>query len=219
MTAAARTSPLLALLLLGLGCLGFAAAWSLLAGMQQSQVAWMAALAALDAAVMRRIGRMSAGWGRAMWAMAGTLATILLANWGIAAVQMSLTVFFLSVGVGQLLYRPVANMVGRKPPLYFGLGLFTLTSVGCALATDIETLVALRFLQGLGAAAGMAALRSRHRLRAGGDDLLRLWRGRGEPVRAVPRRGGADGKYHCRHGVPADKNRRPAQRPDACKNA
>ena len=28
-----------------------------------------------------------------------------------------------------------------------------------------------------------------------------------------------DGKYHCRHGVPADRNRRPARRSDACKNA
>lgn len=88
MTVATRSSPLLALLLLGLGCLGFAAAWSLLAGMQQSQVAWMAAIAALDAALMLRIGRMQGGWARAMWAVVGTLATILLANWGIAAVEI-----------------------------------------------------------------------------------------------------------------------------------
>src|SRR5690606_2334277 len=72
----------------------------------------------------------------------------------VGAVQLSLTAFFLSLGVGQLLYGPVSDMVGRKPPLYFGLVLFTLASVGCALATDIQTLVALRFLQGLGAAAG-----------------------------------------------------------------
>ncbi|MEJ7687070.1 MAG: multidrug effflux MFS transporter [Variovorax sp.] len=70
---------------------------------------------------------------------------------GIGPVQMSLTAFFLSLGVGQLLYGPVSDMVGRKPPLYFGLGLFALASVGCALATDIETLIALRFVQGLGA--------------------------------------------------------------------
>lgn len=72
----------------------------------------------------------------------------------VGAVQLSLTAFFLSLGLGQLLYGPVSDMVGRKPPLYFGLGLFTLASVGCALATDIHVLVALRFLQGLGAAAG-----------------------------------------------------------------
>jgi hypothetical protein len=74
--------------LLVLGCLGFAAGWSLYAGMQQAQVAWMAPLAALDAALMLRIGRMQGGWGRATWALVGTVATVLLANWGIAAVEI-----------------------------------------------------------------------------------------------------------------------------------
>ncbi len=78
----------------------------------------------------------------------------------VGAVQASLTAFFLSLGVGQLLYGPVSDMVGRKPPLYFGLALFAVASVGCALATSIETLVALRFIQGLGAAAGMAVPRA-----------------------------------------------------------
>lgn len=78
----------------------------------------------------------------------------------VGAVQASLTAFFLSIGVGQLLYGPVSDMVGRKPPLYFGLILFALASVGCALATNIETLVVFRFIQGLGAAAGMAVPRA-----------------------------------------------------------
>ena len=78
----------------------------------------------------------------------------------VGAVQLTLTAFFLSIGLGQLLYGPVSDMVGRKPPLYAGLALFTLASIGCALATDIHTLVALRFLQGLGAASGMAIPRA-----------------------------------------------------------
>ncbi|WFF78813.1 multidrug effflux MFS transporter [Delftia tsuruhatensis] len=78
----------------------------------------------------------------------------------VGAVQASLTAFFLSLGVGQLLYGPVSDMVGRKPPLYFGLTVFALASVGCAMATSIETLVVLRFIQGLGAAAGMAVPRA-----------------------------------------------------------
>ena len=77
-------------------------------------------------------------------------------NAQVGAVQASLTAFFLSIGVGQLLYGPVSDMVGRKPPLYFGLIVFAAASVGCALAPNIETLVVFRFLQGLGAAAGMA---------------------------------------------------------------
>ena len=78
----------------------------------------------------------------------------------VGAVQWSLTAFFIALGAGQLFYGPVSDMVGRKPPLYAGLALFALASVGCALATDIQTLVALRFVQGLGAAAGMAIPRA-----------------------------------------------------------
>ncbi|RAR85628.1 DHA1 family bicyclomycin/chloramphenicol resistance-like MFS transporter [Paracidovorax anthurii] len=92
----------------------------------------------------------------------------------VGAVQWSLTVFFVSLGAGQLLYGPVSDRVGRKPPLFFGLGLFTLASVGCALATNIETLLALRFLQGLGAAAGMVVPRAVVRDLHTGHEAARL---------------------------------------------
>ncbi len=92
----------------------------------------------------------------------------------IGAVQMSLTAFFISLGVGQLVYGPVSDMVGRKAPLYFGLLLFAAASVGCALATDIQTLIALRFVQGFGAAAGMAIPRAVVRDLHTGTDAARL---------------------------------------------
>ncbi|TAJ61204.1 MAG: Bcr/CflA family efflux MFS transporter [Variovorax sp.] len=92
----------------------------------------------------------------------------------IGAVQMSLTAFFISLGAGQLLYGPVSDMVGRKPPLYAGLAVFAIASVGCALATDIQTLIALRFIQGLGAAAGMAIPRAVVRDLHTGTDAARL---------------------------------------------
>lgn len=92
----------------------------------------------------------------------------------VGAVQWSLTAFFIALGLGQLFYGPVSDMVGRKPPLYAGLALFTLASVGCALATDIETLVALRFVQGLGAAAGMAIPRAVVRDLHTGTEAARL---------------------------------------------
>ena len=92
----------------------------------------------------------------------------------IGAVQMSLTVFFIALAVGQPFYGPISDMVGRKPPLYFGLVLFALASVGCALATDIQTLIALRFVQGLGAAAGMAIPRAVVRDLHTGTDAARL---------------------------------------------
>ncbi len=92
----------------------------------------------------------------------------------IGAVQMSLTAFFLSIGIGQLLYGPVSDMVGRRPPLYFGLVLFAVASVGCALATDVHTLIVLRFIQGLGAAAGMAIPRAVVRDLHTGTEAARL---------------------------------------------
>lgn len=91
-----------------------------------------------------------------------------------AQVQMSLTAFFISIGAGQLLYGPVADMLGRKKPLYFGLALFLAASIGCALATDAQTLIVLRFIQGLGAAAGMAIPRAVVRDLHTGTDAARL---------------------------------------------
>ncbi len=90
------------------------------------------------------------------------------------AVQASLMAFFVSLGIGQIVYGPVSDMVGRKPPLYFGLVLFAVGSVGCALAPDIESLIALRFVQGLGACAGMVVPRAIVRDLHTGTDAARL---------------------------------------------
>lgn len=77
-----------------------------------------------------------------------------------AAVQFSLLVFFLSMGFGQILIGPLSDIHGRKLPLYAGLGVFGLASIGAALAPTVESLIAFRFLQGLGAAAGMVVPRA-----------------------------------------------------------
>ncbi|AZO74713.1 MAG: multidrug effflux MFS transporter [Mesorhizobium sp.] len=79
---------------------------------------------------------------------------------GTAAVQMSLLIFFLSMGFGQIVVGPISDMVGRKLPLYAGLALFMVGGVGSAMAPTIEWLIAFRFLQGLGASAGMAIPRA-----------------------------------------------------------
>lgn len=75
-------------------------------------------------------------------------------------VQLSLLAFFISFAIFQLVYGPLSDMWGRKAPLYLGIGLFALASIGCALATDIETLIVFRFLQGIGGAAGMVIPRA-----------------------------------------------------------
>jgi hypothetical protein len=86
-----RTNPTprwLAPCLLLIGSLGFAAAWILLAFARDQQCSWMAVLAAIDAAVLLRLSRSASGWPRAGLAVLSTGATIVLANWGIAAAQM-----------------------------------------------------------------------------------------------------------------------------------
>jgi DHA1 family bicyclomycin/chloramphenicol resistance-like MFS transporter len=88
--------------------------------------------------------------------------------------QMSLMAFFAAVGVGQLVYGPVSDMLGRKPPIYFGLVVFALGSIGCALASDIHMLIAFRFVQGLGACAGMVIPRAIVRDMHTGHDAARL---------------------------------------------
>jgi MFS transporter, DHA1 family, multidrug resistance protein len=79
---------------------------------------------------------------------------------GTAAVQMSLLMFFLAMGAGQLIVGPISDMMGRKAPLYVGLGLFALSGIGAALAPSIEWLIAFRFFQGLGASASMVIPRA-----------------------------------------------------------
>jgi DHA1 family bicyclomycin/chloramphenicol resistance-like MFS transporter len=81
-------------------------------------------------------------------------------NASTSATQMTLMVFFVAFGVCQIIYGPVSDMAGRKPPLYFGLVLFILGSIGCALSPDIGWLIACRFVQGVGASAVMVIPRA-----------------------------------------------------------
>ena len=76
------------------------------------------------------------------------------------AVQMTLLIFFLTIGFGQLLVGPLADMFGRKQPLYVGLAMFLAGSVGAALSPTVEWLILFRFIQGLGACAGMTVPRA-----------------------------------------------------------
>jgi DHA1 family bicyclomycin/chloramphenicol resistance-like MFS transporter len=92
----------------------------------------------------------------------------------VSRVQLSLSAFFLAFSVSQLAYGPAADMFGRKAPLYFGIGLFVLASIGCALAPNIETLVVFRFIQGFGGGAGMVVPRAIVRDLHTGTEATRL---------------------------------------------
>lgn len=77
-----------------------------------------------------------------------------------AAVQASIMSFMLATAFFSLVYGPVSDMVGRKPPLYVGIALYTVGAVGCALAQSIEWLVFFRFVQGVGACASFSLPRA-----------------------------------------------------------
>src|SRR5258707_6038563 len=77
-----------------------------------------------------------------------------------AAVQMSLMVFFITLGVCQLVYGPLSDIFGRKLPIYVCLAIFTISSVGCTFAPNINVLIGFRVLQSLGACAGMVVPRA-----------------------------------------------------------
>lgn len=78
----------------------------------------------------------------------------------VAEVSLSLSSFFIGISVGQLFYGPLLDRFGRKPPLYTGLLVYILTSLGCAFAFSVHQLIILRFLQALGSCAGLVTSRA-----------------------------------------------------------
>src|SRR5882724_10303651 len=78
----------------------------------------------------------------------------------VAKVTLSLSSFFIGISVGQFLYGPLLDKYGRKKPLYIGVSVYLVASIGCALAHSVELLIALRLIQALGACAGLVASRA-----------------------------------------------------------
>lgn len=69
-------------------------------------------------------------------------------------VELSLTVYFIGVALGQLVYGPLADKYGRRIPLIIGLSIAAVTSLACAVAPSVELFVVSRFFQALGMCAG-----------------------------------------------------------------
>ena len=72
-------------------------------------------------------------------------------------VSLSLSSYFIGISAGQLLYGPLLDRFGRKKPLYIGLLVYILASVGCAVTTDIDAFILLRFVQAVGSCAAAVA--------------------------------------------------------------
>jgi DHA1 family bicyclomycin/chloramphenicol resistance-like MFS transporter len=81
-------------------------------------------------------------------------------NAGPDETQATLAAFFAGMAIGQVFYGPASDRFGRRLPLLVGIGVFTIASVVCAVASTIETLIAARFVQALGGCAGAVIARA-----------------------------------------------------------
>lgn len=77
-----------------------------------------------------------------------------------ARVSLSLSSYFIGLAAGQLLYGPLLDRFGRKRPLYFGLTVYVLASIGCMQSTTVEMLMIFRLLQAMGGCVALVAARA-----------------------------------------------------------
>jgi DHA1 family bicyclomycin/chloramphenicol resistance-like MFS transporter len=92
-----------------------------------------------------------------------------------SAAQQTVSIFLIGLAVGQLVYGPVSDRVGRRGPILFGVGVYLLASLGCALAASIGLLIVFRLLQAVGACAGMVIARAVVRDRYEDHEVLHVF--------------------------------------------
>lgn len=75
-----------------------------------------------------------------------------------AIIQLTLSLYMLLLGAGQLIFGPLSDRIGRRPVLLTGAVLFVLASTAAALSSSAWAFVGFRVLQALGASATLVAL-------------------------------------------------------------
>jgi len=73
------------------------------------------------------------------------------------AVSLSLSTYFIGFAFGQVLYGPLLDRFGRKRPIYAGLLLYLMASVGCIHPPSLRALIVLRFLEAIGGCVAQVA--------------------------------------------------------------
>lgn len=71
-------------------------------------------------------------------------------NTTVENISLSVSTYFLGFALGQILYGPLLDRFGRKPPLYIGLLLYIIATICCAFCATINALMVMRFFQALG---------------------------------------------------------------------
>jgi DHA1 family bicyclomycin/chloramphenicol resistance-like MFS transporter len=90
-------------------------------------------------------------------------------------VQLTLTTFVIGLALGQSIAGPLSDAFGRRRPLMIGLILYAVASLLCAIAPGAYALAGFRFVQGLGAAAGIVIARAAVRDLYSGIALVRFF--------------------------------------------
>lgn len=91
------------------------------------------------------------------------------------AAQFTISIFFLGLAIGHPIYGPISDRMGRRPPLLFGVALFVLGTLGCALAPTMNLLLVSRLIQALGGCGGMVVARAVVRDRFAHDEVLHVF--------------------------------------------
>lgn len=68
--------------------------------------------------------------------------------------ELTITGFLIGFSLAQLFWGPISDKIGRKKPLYFGVVLFIIGSIGCTFSTSMTELVIWRVFQAFGACVG-----------------------------------------------------------------
>ena len=90
------------------------------------------------------------------------------------AMQQTISVYLIAYALMSIVHGPLSDTIGRRRVIIGGLSVFTLASVGCALSTDLSTLLFFRAVQGLSAGVGLIVGRAVIRDVLHGDDAQRL---------------------------------------------
>jgi len=90
------------------------------------------------------------------------------------AMQQTISVYLIAYALMSVVHGPLSDAIGRRRVIIGGLVVFTIASAGCALATDLTTLLAFRALQGLSSGVGLIVGRAVIRDVLQGDDAQRL---------------------------------------------
>lgn len=88
--------------------------------------------------------------------------------------QLLITLFFLGLGTGPLLFGPISDSIGRKPVVYMGFGLFVFASLLCVYSRSLELMIAGRILQGVSLSAPRTISIAMIRDKYSGDYMARV---------------------------------------------